>query len=189
MLCLNDAMTVYYTGKGDKGSSTAIGSASINKDDPLFDILGNLDELNSILAVCSCYVADVPTKTSLGIVQDNLFSISAIIANSYNKTDTVSGKLEVPDTRILEESINEMSKELPELKKFVIPGGCKAASYLHVARSIARKTERRLVSFHKTHNVDERVLAYVNRLSSFLFVAALYLNHKEDVNEKNPTYS
>lgn len=180
-------MTTYYTGKGDEGSSSPIGGAKLYKDDTLFNILGDIDELNSYIAVSLLYINDKEIRKDLDLVQDQLFSISAILASTYSNADIK--KVKVPDVNILESEIARMDKELPPLKKFVIPGGGQAASYLHFARALARRVERKMVSLNKEHKLDDGMLKYANRLSSFLFVAALYANHKEKIKEKNPTYS
>ncbi len=180
-------MTIYYTGRGDRGSSSAIGGAKLDKDDMLFDFLGEIDELNSYIAVCLLYANKQPVKRYLDAIQDQLFSISAVIANTSNKRGILKARMPKPD--ILEEGIAELSKGLPELRKFVIPGGSAGSSHLHVARSIARRAERKLVSLHKKQNLYGDAIKYMNRLSSFLFVAALYMNHIEKTKEKNPKYS
>jgi cob(I)alamin adenosyltransferase len=180
-------MTIYYTGKGDKGYSSTIGGVRLDKDDLLLDLLGEIDELNSYLAVCQLYANKQPLKKYIDIIQDNLFSMSAVIANTYSKQGI--GKAKMPKPDILEEGIAKFSKGLPELKKFVIPGGTISASHLHVARSIARRVERKMVSLNKKQDIYEDAIKYVNRLSSFLFVAALYMNNINGVKEKNPRYS
>ena len=180
-------MTVYYTGNGDKGSSSIIADKSASKDDIMFDALGDIDELNSCLSVCMLYISDDKLKEDLDTLQDNLFSISALLANIHNK-NAEKANVKLPDSVFLENEINRMGKTLPELKNFVMPGGSKASSYLHVARSIARRAERKTVSLSKQYSIDDNVLKYLNRLSSFLFVAALYLNYKNGIEEKNPRY-
>lgn len=179
-------MTTYYTGKGDHGSSNSIGGARLYKDDTLFNILGDMDELNSYIAVSLLYIKEKKIRKDLDLIQDQLFSISAILASTYSNANIK--KVRVPGVGTLESEINRLDKELPELRKFVIPGGSKASSYLHVARAIARRVERKLVSFSKKHRLDDGILKYANRLSSFLFVAALYMNHVDKIKEKSPRY-
>ncbi len=179
-------MTVYYTKRGDGGTSSAMGGDLLYKDDILFDILGDMDELNSCIAVSLQYIRKPEIKKDLHLVQDNLFSISAIVANTYATKNIRMVK--APDAAFLEREIARLGRELPELKKFVIPGGSKASSYLHVARSVARRTERKLVALHKKRKLDSNIIRYANRLSSFLFVLALYLNHASRIRERNPEY-
>ena len=179
-------MTVYYTGNGDRGSSGLIGGKSLDKDAVLFDLIGNIDELNSQLALCILHVKDNDIQKDLDTVQDNLFSISAILANSYSQQEI--SKITIPRFEVLEEEIKRMGGQLPELRKFVIPGGSAASCHLHLARAIARRAERKLVTFNKIRAVDQGISTYMNRLSSFLFVCALYSNHTEKIAEKNPKY-
>jgi cob(I)alamin adenosyltransferase len=180
-------MTVYYTRNGDKGSSGVIGGTTLDKDHLIFEILGDMDELNSWIAVSLHYINNKRTKKSLETIQDNLFSISAILASSYAKSKN-SRIPNLPDPKILEDEIAYMGKALPPLTKFVIPGGGKGASYLHVARTISRRAERKLVALNRKQILDNGLLRYANRLSSFLFVAALYENHLKKIKEKNPKY-
>ena len=81
-----------------------------------------------------------------------------------------------------------MGGKLPELKKFVLPSGSEGAVHLHMARSIARRSERKIVIVAEKYKLDDSVTAYINRLSSFFFVAALYANFVEGVDEEHPTY-
>ncbi|MDE1871142.1 MAG: cob(I)yrinic acid a,c-diamide adenosyltransferase [Candidatus Micrarchaeota archaeon] len=179
-------MTLYYTGRGDGGSSNLIGGPPIAKDDPVFDIIGDMDELNSFIGVAMLYVNDTAIMRDLTTIQDDIFSISAMLANMRGSTSIE--KLRVPETKMLEDEMARLGKSLPELRKFVLPGGSRPSSYLHVARAIARRVERRLVAFRKVHELDNGMVKYANRLSSFLFVAALYMNSEESISEKNPEY-
>jgi cob(I)alamin adenosyltransferase len=179
-------MSTYYTGKGDKGVSSLLGANEISKDDLIFDLLGDIDELNSYIAVCLPYIKDYRIRKDLDLIQDNLFSISAITANINGKAKLKSVK--VPNVSILESEIKRLDKHLPQLRKFVIPGGSNASAHLHFARSISRRVERRFVSLQKKNKLNPNILKYMNRLSSFLFVAALYTNHVNRVGEKNPKY-
>lgn len=179
-------MTTYYTGRGDSGTSNILGGSAMGKDDPVFDAIGEMDELNSFIGISLLYVTDNMIVKDLTEIQDNIFSISAMLAN-INGSVTI-GKLKVPSTEMLEREIARIGATLPELKEFVLPRGGKSASYLHAARAIARRAERKLVSFRKIREFDDGIIKYVNRLSSFLFVAALYVNNSEHVSERNPDY-
>ncbi|MGI0100304.1 MAG: cob(I)yrinic acid a,c-diamide adenosyltransferase [Candidatus Micrarchaeaceae archaeon] len=180
-------MSIYYTGNGDKGTSSSIGSGDMSKDDVIFYALGSLDELNSNIGVSLLYVKDSRISGFLRIVQDNIFSIAAIIGDVYNRTSNSAG-VKVPDMLFMEEAIEELAGELPELKKFVMPVGSAAASYLHVARAVARRAERDAISLRKRREFSVGIIKYLNRLSSFLFVAALYENSINGRAESNPTY-
>jgi cob(I)alamin adenosyltransferase len=121
------------------------------------------------------------------MVQNDLFVIGANLASLSNPA---LKKAIMPPESVarLERAIEPMAAKLPELKQFVLPGGNEGATHLHVARSIARRAERRIVKVAEKHNLDDAVVAYVNRLSSLLFVAALYLNYSEGIDEEHPTY-
>lgn len=179
-------MTTYYTGKGDSGVSSLGGGSALPKDEIVFSVLGEMDELNSFIGLALLSIKNDLIKHDLQKVQDNLFSISAVFTGSYN--NETAGKAKVPDTGRLEQSIEKLSKELPELKKFVVPGGSINSCHLHICRAISRRVERSLVALHRSNNFDESIIKYFNRLSSFLFVAALYENYAIGMKERNPEY-
>ncbi len=179
--------TVYYTGKGDKGTTNLIGAGSIPKDNPLFFAIGTIDELNSSIGTALFYIHNEQVRGKLEAVQNDLFILGAELASSLAKTGSIK-KLGESNTKRLESEIDELGGSLPELKKFVLPNGCEGAVHLHVARAIARRTERELVVASKGYSISPDILKYINRLSSFLFVAALYLNKLEGIDERHPDY-
>lgn len=179
--------TVYYTGKGDKGTTNLIGAGSIPKDNPLFFAIGTIDELNSNIGIALFYIHNEKMRSMLEAIQNDLFIMGAELASSLTKDGGIK-KLDESKTKHLEADIEELGGSLPELKKFVLPNGCEGAVHLHVARSVARRAERELVVASKGYRISPDVLKYINRLSSFLFVAALYLNKLEGVDERHPNY-
>ena len=177
----------YYTGKGDNGYSGLLGKGRFAKSDTIFSAIGEVDELNSAIGVALYYTHDKMLRPRLKEIQNELFVIGANLA-SLQSGKIAKAKFSDAQTLRLEADIDEMGRRMPELKKFVMPGGCEAAVHLHLARSIARRTERSVVAASNKHKVDEKVKGYLNRLSSYLFVAALYLNYTEGVKESHPTY-
>lgn len=180
-------MTKYYTGIGDKGDTSVMGGKKLSKEDVLIDAIGDVDELNSYTGVSLFYIRDEQIRFELKSVQNDLFTIGAILASILYKSDKT---LSIDKAKIdrLESLINTMGNKMPELKKFVIPGGSEGALHLHVARSIARRAERKVVAASKKYAIDKNVLSYMNRLSSFFFVTALYLNFTNGVEESHPIY-
>jgi cob(I)alamin adenosyltransferase len=177
----------YYTGKGDCGLTGTIGKTGVDKSDAIIRAIGDVDELNSCIGVAIAHTDDLKTLELLYSIQNNLFKVGAALASSQADRQP-QHKIDDGATADLEKAIAQMDGELPELREFVLPGGSKSAAYLHLARSVARRAERSVVESSRAHKTDPALLGYLNRLSSFLFVAALYANHNEGIGEKHPKY-
>jgi cob(I)alamin adenosyltransferase len=139
-----------------------------------------LDELNSFVGLLRSEIHN--TNDFLEVVQWNLFNAGSIIIND---NDTQLPQITEQDIEILEKSMDEMNKELPELKNFILPKGNKAVSIAHICRTIARKAEIQILECKNMFNFTRlnSLTIYLNRLSDFFFVYARYLGHKEDINE------
>ena len=177
----------YYTGKGDDGSTGMLTPVRVQKDSPVIEAIGSLDELNSYIGVSMFYVRNDLVSRELGIMQNDLFIIGVELARMGT---LARGDIVLKENAVarLEEAIASFGAKTPELKKFVMPGGCEGAVHLQYARSLARKAERRIVSASKEAHASKAVHAYLNRLSSLLFVLALYLNSVNGMEERNPMY-
>ncbi len=180
--------TKYFTGNGDSGNTTVIGSGSIPKSSKLVYAIGDIDELNSYIGLASFYVVDEFLRGELKAIQNDLFMLGAELASTFNSSVHSAQKVDASRVKRLEEGIKIMGDRLPELKAFVIPGGSEAAAHLHVARAIARRAERSIVDASVEYPIGKEVISYANRLSSFLFVAALYVNKLEGIEETHPSY-
>lgn len=176
----------FYTGKGDNGKTDILGRADVPKNDPIIEAEGNLDELNSSIGVALYYIHVDRIRSSLKAIQNDLFIIGARLAGIGN--DKELPKFDEQPTKRLESEINELASALPAYDKFIIPGGCEGAVHLHLARAIARRAERKVLDLEPRYSVDKNIKSYLNRLSSYLFVAALYLNRLEGVDEEHPRY-
>ena len=178
----------YYTGSGDSGETGALGSRRLKKSDKLIVAIGDVDELNSAIGVAVTNLTDNHVADMLKSVQNSLFVIGAELAASTGGKGALKAKITNEKVKELEKGIEELGSTLPELKKFVLPGGSVGGSHLHLARSVCRRAERSVVSASEDEKVSDELKRYMNRLSSFLFVAALYINKKEDVEEMHPVY-
>ncbi len=178
----------YYTRKGDDGTTGLLGKGRFEKSDPVFAAIGDVDELNSAVGLSLYYTRDNIVRSELRKIQNELFVIGANMA-SLRKVKIDGAKLNEGAEKKLESAIADMERRIPKLKKFVIPGGCEAAVHLHMARSVARRAERNAVAASKKRGMDKNILKYLNRLSSYLFVAALYLNFTEGIKESHPAYT
>lgn len=173
-------MTIYFTGKGDKGKS-AMGAKKISKADPLFEVLGTLDELNSWLGVCQ--------YKKLKPLQEDLFIAQAEIGlKAMGKKSKI--QITKSKTQHLENKILEIDHIVPQIKKFIIPGGSELSTKLDYARALARRAERALVKASEANEAisSSVLLQYLNRLSSYLFALARLVNFRLKLKEEHPNY-
>lgn len=164
-----------YTRFGDKGDTIILGNRTVRKDDPIVEATGTIDELNAALGVVIAFTDDTEFKEILSAVQKDLFVIGAELVSEKTTKRITPAK-----TEFLERKIDELEPKLERLTHFIIPGGSKTAAVLHLARTICRRAERRVVSLSKT---NPEIIKYLNRLSDLLFVLARYENRKKRFSE------
>lgn len=173
-----------YTKTGDKGTTSLVYGQRVSKSDVRVDAYGTCDEANSMIGMALSFLGKDNKewagqfKETMQKVQTAFFHVGAELATPAGKE--VGWKLTQEDITYLETMIDEWEKELEPLKQFILPGGSEASSALHVARTIVRRAERRAVQIEE---VNPLVIAYLNRLSDFLFVAARFVNHKMNIVE------
>ena len=157
-----------YTKTGDKGQTSLIGGKRVSKSDVRIEAYGTVDELNSLVGMVRDHVQDANLTQVLISIQENLFSMGAILASE----DPAKAKTSIEDKDVedLESAMDEMDKELEELRSFILPGGHPAVSYCHLARVVCRRAERRVISLAEITEMDEMVVIYLNRLSDFFFM-------------------
>ena len=167
-----------YTGTGDQGTTGLFGGGRVEKDDPRVEAYGAVDETNACLGVAIAHLTPGPLTERLETIQADLFRVGAELACLPGKEDRLGMTLvESDDARRLEVFIDELEAGLEPLKTFVLPGGSAAASFLHQARTVCRRAERRVVAARSLGPVRSELLVYLNRLSDLLFVLARYENH------------
>jgi cob(I)alamin adenosyltransferase len=174
-----------YTKTGDDGTTGLVGGNRVKKFDTRLEAYGTVDELNATLGVIrSCQIPD-ESSDYLVEIQNKLFNIGSRLA-SDEKGNAFTEKLSITEKHIsfLEEAIDEMEEKLPELTRFILPGGDLAAAQCHVARTVCRRAERRILEFAATHKVEPEILKYINRLSDFLFVLARKLSASSGIEDK-----
>ncbi|OGG39870.1 ATP:cob(I)alamin adenosyltransferase [Candidatus Kaiserbacteria bacterium GWA2_50_9] len=175
-----------FTGKGDKGTTTAFGcnQQRISKSSELPEALGSLDELNAFLGFVKMRSAGETRITeALRDAQEVLFIIQAEVAGANKSV----GEGVVKN---IENIVNAIEKEIPKLKGFSIAGGTELSALLDVARTLARRAERRVIAVKELglRELTPETLAYLNRLSSLLFALARLANHEAGITEENPKY-
>jgi cob(I)alamin adenosyltransferase len=168
-----------YTKTGDKGGTSLIGGARVSKSHIRIESYGTVDELNSFLGMVNDMAQNQQVAGWLREIQDRLFTIGSALATDPGK----DVKMKLPDLHEsdvtwLEQRIDELTEQLPEMRSFILPGGNVAASTCHVARCVCRRAERICVSMQE-HNepVPALIIQYLNRLSDYLFVLARYIGH------------
>lgn len=174
-----------YTRTGDSGETALFGGQRVRKSALRVEAYGELDELNACLGLAVAARADAPTANLLIEIQRHLFALSARIADAREGAETPTEKTAFPEAHvtILERAIDLAEEALPPLRTFVIPGGAELAARLHLARTVCRRAERRLVALAAKEHVPSVFLAYLNRLSDLLFVLARAANHQAGVPE------
>lgn len=172
-----------YTKTGDAGDTGLFGGARVRKCDPRVEACGELDELNGVLGLVRAEGSlGARFDELLGAVQSRLFDLGAELANAKGK-DLGIPLVADDDVVALEQAIDDADRELPPLRTFVLPGGTRLAALLHVARTVCRRAERRVVALAQLEDgaVRAEVLRYLNRLSDLLFVLARLANHRAGV--------
>ncbi len=180
-----------YTKTGDTGETSLFGGQRISKSHGRIESYGTIDELNAALGLASALLtahhAEVLAREieQCEIIQQTLFVIGSHLSTPYD-ADHVAKHLPPVETRSitdLEEWIDAMDAELPELTQFILPSGTIAASQIHVARTIARRAERAMIQLNHEESVLPEMIQYMNRLSDYLFVLARFANHVSGVVE------
>jgi cob(I)alamin adenosyltransferase len=168
-------LTRIYTRAGDEGETSLGDGSRVRKLDCRIGAFGAVDELNSALGVVLTS-PDLPDalRPPLERIQNDLFDVGADLSVPFGVTDRL--RIEQAATDRLEVLCDEFNADLPDLKSFVLPGGTEAAARLHVARATCRRAERDALVAERETGVNPLVLAYLNRLSDFLFIAARAAN-------------
>jgi cob(I)alamin adenosyltransferase len=217
---------MYFTGKGDKGK-TEINGKKFAKDSPIFEVLGELDELNSLIGLAKNYLPKKFFK-KLTEIQNDLFVIQANVAyhliniapdpvpESYTRAklgigsrtelrsgsgqSTVQGKRQTRETKFnlpklkgerikeLEKEIREIEKKIKTQKSFVIYGSDKDSAWFDYLRGVTRRVERRMIGFTKKYKLDDEILSYINRLSSYFYALARFICYNKRKKERSPWY-
>lgn len=171
-----------YTKTGDSGMTSLFGGKRVNKDSLRIEACGKCDELNSLIGVIISQNPPAEIAKKLLRVQREIFVLGADLATPF------AVKVKIPRikktfTTRLEREIDEMEKELPKLKNFILPGGGKVGSRLHLARSVVRCLERILVTLSRQDKLNPKIFPYINRLSDWFFVLARHANWAQNFKE------
>jgi cob(I)alamin adenosyltransferase len=174
-----------YTKAGDKGDTSLFSGERVLKDDLRVEAYGTVDELNSVIGIVRSMKVPKVVDVVLGRVQRDLFIIGADLATplSRGRRRATVPRVDAGRVAAIEAIIDQIQRKLPPLRRFIVPGGSQASSYLQYARAVCRRAERRAVRLARTQRINPRVITYLNRFSDLLFVLARSVNQKANVQE------
>jgi len=173
-----------YTKTGDAGETSLFDNTRVSKAHDRVDAYGEVDELNACLGAVRARLTDADLMADLTQIQQDLFALGSELADPAKRIAERVAKAHIRQTDVerLEGIIDRLEAELPPLRRFILPGGTSAGSLLHLARTVCRRAERRVVGLGHGA-VDLLLIVYLNRLSDLLFVMARAVNHRAAVPE------
>lgn len=173
-----------YTRKGDKGKTSLLGQGRVSKSSERVEAYGTVDELGAVMGRAAAAARHAPTQTLIYTLQKDLHTLAADLARPRSgRTETRIGPGHV---EALEKQCDAVDAELPPLTRFILPGGTLAAAELQVARTVARRAERRVVKLSESETVNPEALRYLNRLADLLFLLARRENVQAGEPERSP---
>ena len=179
---MSDRLDRIYTRSGDKGTTGLANGKRLPKTHPRIETLGDVDELNSLIGLL---IAELDIShalnTTLAQIQNDLFDLGGELAIADDNYTVIT----LDTVTRLENRLDQLNTSLPPLKEFILPGGSRAAATAHLARSVCRRAERRLVelSSQNQESINPMGVSYLNRLSDLLFVVARTLARENNGNE------
>lgn len=175
------------TKTGDSGQTFLLAGVRIAKNNIRVKTYGESDELNSLLGVAQSSVKQKDILKILEQLQSQIFELSAILATPSSsikpEDETKHTNLVTNYITFLEQNIDQLEPQLPELKNFILPGGNQGSAFLHLARTVCRRVERTIIDLREVEQVNPKLIIYFNRLSDLLFILARYENFKSNVKE------
>lgn len=176
-----------YTKTGDEGETDLMNGERVTKTDVRIEAYGTVDELNSCIGTVRPVEFDDIAEV-LKDLQNHLHIIQSELSNPEAHETPNYPQIEKEHTDKLEDYIDSFHEEVGQASEFILPGGSEDGSHLHLARSICRRAERRIVALSREEDINENIQRYVNRLSDLLFVVARVVNDRRDIEEENPDY-
>ncbi|HOJ17925.1 MAG: cob(I)yrinic acid a,c-diamide adenosyltransferase [Ignavibacteriales bacterium] len=165
-----------YTKTGDKGETGLFGGGRVTKDSIRIEAYGTIDELNSSIGLALTEVKGEIVRNQLIKIQNLLFVSGGDLASPSDVKGFEVPRIKQKDIQEIEGFIDLVTEQIEELRYFILPGGCKSAALLHVARTVCRRAERRVVALKKGEEINENIVIFINRISDLLFVLARYEN-------------
>jgi cob(I)alamin adenosyltransferase len=173
-----------YTKTGDSGETSLFDNTRVSKADARVDAYGEVDEVNACLGAARAAGVDDEISALIESLQKDLFALGARLADPSSRIAPRVEKAAITDATVqrLEQAIDRLEETLPPLRRFILPGGSSAGALLHLARTVCRRAERRVIALG-AGAVDPIIIVYLNRLSDLLFVMARAVNRRSGVPE------
>jgi cob(I)alamin adenosyltransferase len=177
-------LTRIYTRSGDKGLTGLVGGARVPKDSPRLEAYGTIDELNAVVGMARTLAPEFRDRLGdkydwyaemLRRIQNELFDVGSELATPAGLDYPQRHRMGAQDVARLEQEIDDMQQELEPLNSFTLPGGGRLNAVLHLARTVCRRAERVCWALRRIEEVNDHLLAYVNRLSDHLFVQSRWV--------------
>jgi cob(I)alamin adenosyltransferase len=172
-----------YTRAGDDGSTGVLGAGRVSKSAPRVEAYGEVDELNAILGRVRSLDTEHWIEDGIAPIQNELFLVGAELATVDPRMLDNIERVSDEDVARLETTIDRLEQDLEPLQNFIVPGGAALAAELHVARTVCRRAERRVVALQGVETVEPRLVRYLNRLADLLFVYARWCNQRAGVGD------
>lgn len=174
-----------YTATGDAGMTSLVGGERVEKNSVRLEAYGTVDEFSSFLGVVlSDSKCEEEVRSQIRKIQNMLFNLGGYLAMKANDGEKPAAwGLKPEHIEEIEGWIDSLDSQTPKVNAFVLPGGCELSGHAHVARSVCRRAERRILDLAAETYVDPNLLRYFNRLSDYLFILARYFNHRQGVEE------
>jgi cob(I)alamin adenosyltransferase len=179
-------ITKVYTRAGDGGQTSLVGGRRVSKASLRVDAYGDVDELSSVIGLARAAMRHQELDQTLGLIQNDLFTLGADLASP---SEVEVPRIDKSLVKKIEELADRFLKELEPLKEFILPGGSAAGATLHLARTVARRAERRTVALSEAEEVNPETIVYLNRLSDLLFILAREANRLESIPETMTDFS
>ena len=174
-------ITKVYTKRGDKGETDLLGGSAARKDSLKVESYGCVDEASSFIGVARYYCKNKVIKERLKEIQNKLLVLGGFLASDAKGKEIMKDQIKEDDIKLLEEYIDEYNQKLPPLTHFILTGDDEVAAHFHVARTVVRRAERRIVSLTSQEpDLNPLIQKYVNRLSDLMFVLARYSEEVEN---------
>ena len=174
-------ITKVYTKRGDKGETDLLGGSTAKKDSLKVESYGCIDEASSFIGIARYYCKNKIIKERLKGIQNKLLVLGGFLASDAKGKEIMKDQIKEEDIKLLEEYIDEYNQKLPSLTHFILPGDDEVAAHFHVARTVVRRAERRIVSLTSQEpDLNPLIQKYVNRLSDLMFVLARYSEEVEN---------
>ncbi len=179
-------MAKLYTRRGDTGETGLLGPERVSKDDPRVEAMGAVDELNAVIGLVIVPQKEKRIRDLLLKIQDDLFTVGAELAMARASEETKVPRITSSHVARLEAGIEAL--DVGDVREFIIPRGSESLARLHWARTVARRSERRVVALSKHETLNPELLRYMNRLSSLLYQMAVWRQKRERTKAEHPSY-